>query len=169
MRKMAITFFGLGFMPFATGSWGSAGAAGVFVAAWYAMLFYGGMTWGAFQVVILAVIALSSVLSIVWGKWACDTYGPDPKEFVLDEVAGQWVSLLWMPIVMEPGMWRGMWIVVAVQFFSFRLFDVIKPPPARQFERLKDGYGVLLDDLMAGVYANIVGQLIFRYFWTSFQ
>ena len=166
---MAITFFGLGFMPFATGSWGSAGGAGVLVAAWSARVFLGGASWGAFQVVILAVISLTSVLSIVGGTWACDTYGPDPKEFVLDEVAGQWVSLLWMPIVMAPEMWKGMWIVVAVQFFFFRLFDVIKPPPARQFERLKDGYGVLLDDLMAGVYANIVGQIIFRTLWTTFQ
>jgi len=165
MRKMAITFFGLGFMPFATGSWGSLGAVGVYIAAWYAMVFDGGVSWWAFQAVVLAGVVVSSILSIVWGKWACETYGPDPKEFVLDEVAGQWLSLLCMPIATAPGMW----IVAGVQFFFFRLFDVVKPPPARQFERFKDGYGVLLDDLMAAVYVNILGHVIFRVFWTTFQ
>jgi phosphatidylglycerophosphatase A len=53
--------------------------------------------------------------------------------------------------------------VLAVQFFLFRLFDVVKPPPARQLERLPAGWGILLDDLAAGIYANIVGQVVFRY------
>ena len=57
--------------------------------------------------------------------------------------------------------------VLAVQFFFFRLFDVIKPPPGRQLEKLHGGWGILLDDIAAGIYANIVGQIIFRVFLTN--
>ena len=53
-------------------------------------------------------------------------------------------------------------IVLSVAFTFFRLFDILKPPPVRQLERLPHGWGILMDDLAAGVYANILGQILIR-------
>jgi len=71
------------------------------------------------------------------------------------------VALLFLPLAIATGFWRFL-ALVAIQFFLFRVFDVVKPPPARQLEALPAGWGVLLDDLAAGVYANIVGQILWR-------
>ena len=71
---------------------------------------------------------------------------PDPSIVVIDEFVGMWITLLLLPKTM---------VAVAVGFLAFRLFDIIKPPPARQLERLPDGWGIMLDDVVAGVYANI--------------
>lgn len=165
MRKMGITFFGLGYMPFASGSWGSLGAAVVYTLVWFVMIPTAGVPGWGLDVALLLGVAVTTALCIYWGKWACEYFGrSDPSEFVLDEVAGQWIALLLFPV----SGFKGMMIVLAMQFFLFRLLDVIKPPPARQFERFPYGYGVVADDLMAGVYANIAGQVIYRFFLQSF-
>ena len=99
-----------------------------------------------------------------WGPWAIRQFTAsakkqdDPGRVVLDEIAGQWLALVALPM---PTLGRAC-AVLAVQFFLFRLFDVIKPPPARQFEKLPAGWGILLDDLAAALYANVIGQVIFR-------
>ncbi len=80
---------------------------------------------------------------------------------VLDEVAGQWLSLLFVPV---GGGWRAVWVTVAA-FVLFRAFDILKPPPARQLERLPAGWGILADDLAAGVMANVVLQAALYFFW----
>ena len=69
-----------------------------------------------------------------------------------------------LPIMMVPAAasTRDSLLIAGVSFFLFRLFDVIKPPPARQFERLPGGWGILADDLAAGVYANVAANLILR-------
>ena len=162
MRRLAITFFGAGYLPIASGTWGSLAAGLVFAAVWYAMIVWADARLQAFQAVVLLGVALSTYLSVIWGKWACRHFQTsDPKPFVLDEVAGQWLSLFWLPVVAP----KAMWIILGVQFLLFRILDIIKPPPARQFEKFEDGYGVVADDLMSAVYANLIGQLVFRYLW----
>ena len=75
----------------------------------------------------------------------------DPGCIVIDEIAGMCVTMLYIPLTITTGL---------AGFFLFRLFDVIKPPPARQMEkRLKGGWGVVMDDVVAGVMANIVLQI----------
>jgi len=102
---------------------------------------------------------------VAWGAWAIECFAArsrkpgDPGPVVIDELAGQWIALVGLPL----GDLRQTLAVLALQFFLFRLFDVIKPPPARQFEKLPAGWGILLDDLAAGLYANIVGQVVFRW------
>ena len=76
----------------------------------------------------------------------------DPSIVVIDEIVGVWITLLHLP--------KASLIVVAA-FFAFRFFDIIKPPPARQLERVPKGWGIMLDDVIAGVYANIAIQLIY--------
>jgi phosphatidylglycerophosphatase A len=79
------------------------------------------------------------------------SFGEDPSIVVIDEIVGMWISLLFLP--------RSIATVLAA-FLFFRAFDIIKPPPARQLERLKGGWGVMLDDAAAGVYANVAVQLL---------
>jgi phosphatidylglycerophosphatase A len=165
MRKWAVTGLGLGFAPVAPGTFGSAGAILVAAALWAI-----GYTTGSGPAVLNVLWVLLTILAgigcVIWGAWAIDYFAArsrkpgDPGPVVIDELAGQWISLVALPM----GSLRQTLAVLAVQFFLFRLFDVIKPPPARQLERLPAGWGILLDDLAAGIYANIVGQIVFRYF-----
>jgi phosphatidylglycerophosphatase A len=100
--------------------------------------------------------------TVWWGPWAVQTYGrPDPGQCVSDEAAGQWLALLWMPAAGAPQALG----VAGAQFLLFRVLDIIKPPPARQLERLPAGWGILLDDVAAGLLANMVGQVLFRVVW----
>jgi phosphatidylglycerophosphatase A len=78
---------------------------------------------------------------------------PDPSIVVIDEIVGMWVSVLFLPKT---------FMAVSVAFLAFRLFDVIKPQPARRMERLPNGWGIVLDDVVAGIYANIVAQIVHR-------
>jgi phosphatidylglycerophosphatase A len=77
----------------------------------------------------------------------------DDGRITIDEVAGQWLALVALPARLE---------VLLTGLVLFRIFDIWKPPPVRQCERLGGGLGVMADDLVAGLYANAVGQLVFR-------
>ena len=107
---------------------------------------------------IVACIALGGFAEKAFGR-------KDPSQVTSDEWAGQAVTLMFLPMLPPPPQSGTLytWLLVAgVAFIAFRLLDIIKPPPARQFEKLPRGWGVLLDDLMAGVYANIICQLVLR-------
>ncbi len=78
----------------------------------------------------------------------------DPSHVVIDEVAGQLVTLIACPIV---------WQALLVGFILFRGLDIVKPPPVRSLERLPEGMGIVLDDLGAGVYALIILQLLLHF------
>jgi phosphatidylglycerophosphatase A len=163
LKEVCITVLGAGHLRPAPGTWGSAFAVVIYAGSWWLLRTIGAPSW-AIEVVTLAGIAGSSWLSGVWGEWAIERFArKDPRQFVLDEFAGQWVALLWLPAVAATGLWQFTW-VVGIQFVLFRILDVIKPPPARQLERLPAGWGVLCDDLMAGVYALAIGQVIW---WVS--
>lgn len=73
----------------------------------------------------------------------------DPSIVVIDEIVGIWIALLLLPKTV---------VAYAVAFLLFRLFDVLKPQPARALERLPGGWGIMLDDVVAGVYANLGAQ-----------
>jgi phosphatidylglycerophosphatase A len=78
----------------------------------------------------------------------------DPSHVVIDEVAGQLVALIACPILWQP---------LVAGFILFRVFDIVKPPPVRNLERLPEGTGIVVDDLGAGVYALIVLQLLLHF------
>jgi phosphatidylglycerophosphatase A len=75
----------------------------------------------------------------------------DPQFVVIDEVAGQLIALIAVPLA---------WKTFLAGFILFRVFDILKPPPVRQLERLPEGTGIVLDDVAAGIYALIVMQLL---------
>lgn len=166
IRRLWMTGLGLGYAPVASGTFGSAGAIAIARAVWLvARTVTGDVAPTVLNACWVVLILLASVGCVAWGPWAAAYYAGrsrksgDPGQVVLDEWAGQWLALIAMPMV-TPGR---MLIVMGIQFFLFRLFDVIKPPPGRRLEKFPGGWGILLDDLAAGVYANVVGQLIVRW------
>ncbi|MCK4271875.1 phosphatidylglycerophosphatase A [bacterium] len=76
--------------------------------------------------------------------------GQDPSQVVVDEMVGFWIALFALP--------RSL-ILVAIGFFLFRLFDIWKPFPIRRTERLREGWGIMVDDALAGIYTNVLLQL----------
>jgi len=135
------TFFYLGYVPKAPGTAGSLGALAL---AWVLHAYLG---------VSGACLTLFGVLLIVPGIWAAgrvskDTGSKDPQIVVIDEVVGQWITLAGASTLNATS-----WIAA---FALFRLFDIWKPPPVRQLERIPGGTGIVLDDAMAGIYAALV-------------
>lgn len=125
------------------------GTAGSLVAALAFLPFDGYLpspwSWFTAITLILAVVGVWSA-----GRMA-DQHHPDPSEVVIDEVVGMMVTLAYLP-------WS--FISIGLGFLLFRVFDIIKPPPARQLERLPGGWGIVMDDVVAGIYANLALRLI---------
>lgn len=141
---VAATWFGSGNLPWAPGTWGSLAALPF---AW-AILWFGNPT------VLLGATAV--VFAVGW--WASIVYmnetgKSDPDPVVIDEVAGQWLALL--PAA------AGIWWHWLVGFLLFRLFDIVKPWPVGWADRrVKGGLGVMLDDILAAVYAGLTLYVI---------
>lgn len=76
--------------------------------------------------------------------------GPDPSLVVVDEMVGFWIALFALPKT---------WPLLVIGFFLFRLFDIWKPFPIRRTERLREGWGIMADDALAGIYTNVLLQL----------
>ncbi len=143
----------MGYAPVAPGTFGSAGAVGVFALAVWTL----SAPYCVFGVMTLVAIFFSAVC-VRLGPFTEKAFGKkDPSQCTADEWAGQAVTMLALPVAAG-----GLWITCLVGFAAFRLFDITKPPPLRQLEKLPQGWGVLVDDLAAGVYANITAQLILR-------
>lgn len=140
------TFFGAGKLRPGPGTWGSAAA----VLIWYGLSRWIAIPW---QWEALALLAL---LAIVVGipaatRFARASQSKDPQSVVVDEVAGQWITLLAAPVT---------WKSLLVGFILFRGFDILKPPPVRQLESLPEGTGIVIDDVAAGLYALLVMTLL---------
>lgn len=161
------TVGGLGHMRPASGTWGSMPPPALALGLVW-LLGRDGTLSTEETVVLNVTIALFGLLFAVaclkWGRWAEATWGKDPKEVVSDEVAGQCVALMvlpWKPPVDQASIVYDI-VLAGGAFIAFRVFDIIKPPPARQLERLGGGRGILFDDLFAGLYAAIAVQAVAR-------
>lgn len=155
LSRWAVTCFHLGEFPFASGTVGSLGAVAVYLVV---SLRLEGAALSVFAGVCGALFAL---VAIYLGRWAQAYYtSHDPSPFVLDEAAGQMIALVGVtaPVLSAPH-----WQVALLGFFFFRVFDVIKPPPVAQAERLPRGWGITLDDCLAGVYAAACVHLWVHY------
>jgi phosphatidylglycerophosphatase A len=128
---------GMGYSPIAPGTFGSALGLGLF---WLAR---GWPLWAQAAgtiVLFFAGVAASDRLAALLGK-------KDPGRAVIDEVAGMWLSLLALPFGARTAL---------LAFVAFRITDTLKPWPARQMEGFPGGWGIMADDMMAGVYANLL-------------
>lgn len=135
------TWFGCGYVPKGPGTMGALGSFVISVP----LIFLGNMpAWG------FAVLVLATFWPSIWasGVVARETGGKDPQLVVVDEVLGQWLTLA--------GAARFNWVSLLLAFGLFRLFDIWKPWPVRNFERLPGGSGIVMDDVMAGVYGALV-------------
>lgn len=155
-RLDVLTTFGLGHMRPASGTWGSLPpvvVAGVLIA----LGFGPDGSPVVYHATLIAILVACSVACIAWGDLAEAVWKKDPSEVVADETAGQCVPLLALPVAAGAPALEVV-AMLALAFFAFRGFDILKPPPARGWQRLPAGWGILVDDLAAGVYALVVVQ-----------
>ena len=104
-------------------------------------------------IILSACTAIMFAIGIVVSGKMERHFGDDPPIVVIDEVVGMWITLLLLPKSI---------ILSVAGFILFRIFDIIKPPPARNLEALKNGWGIMLDDVMAGIYGNLVLQVLVK-------
>jgi phosphatidylglycerophosphatase A len=137
------TWFGSGFLPVAPGTWASLAA----LPCAALLVWLGGPL----------LVLLASAALFLLGMWAADAYMEtigvhDPPAIVIDEVVGQWLTLALVPV--DP-------VLYVLGFLLFRIFDVLKPWPANFVDRaVTGGFGVMLDDVVAAIYAAAALWLI---------
>jgi phosphatidylglycerophosphatase A len=144
MKRLAVllaTSGGAGYTPIAPGTAGSAVGVVIYLLT--------------YRLAVVVQIALVVVISLI-GVWAADVaarhFGrDDPGQVVIDEVAGQLLTLLLTGVG---------WMGAVAGFFIFRVLDVIKPWPARRLEHLHGGLGIMADDLMVALYGNILIRVL---------
>ncbi|HEY6231388.1 MAG TPA: phosphatidylglycerophosphatase A [Pyrinomonadaceae bacterium] len=164
---LSIATCGVGYLPLAPGTWGSLLAVAVF---WYARAFWAGgsIDHAATEPEVFFVYVLLPAIMVITfaGIWAASRTErvlkiKDPGKVVIDEVAGQLIALL--PLALT----RISTPLVVIAFVLFRFFDMVKPYPARKFESLHGGLGIMADDLVAGAYAAVIVAFVARLSWFS--
>lgn len=139
IARLIWTWFGFGLLPKAPGTWGSLAALPF---AWFIY------SYGGYQILLLATAGIFVVGVWMSGIAAAESGAEDPAEVVIDEVAGQWLTL----VVVPPD-----FLLYAAGFVLFRVFDIWKPWPVSWADRnLKGGLGIMADDILAGVYAAVI-------------
>lgn len=142
-HKIIATAGGAGYFPYGPGTMGAV----VAVLLWLPLFMCAGDETRA--MVTLAAIVLFTVLG-VWSSTIAERFwGEDPSRVVIDEVVGMWIALLTVPS-------EECWWTVPAAFVLFRFFDMVKPLGVRKMEKLKKGYGIMADDVLAGIYSAIV-------------
>jgi len=131
-----------GYFPIAPGTVGSAAGLLVYALVW----------WTGSPIVEVGLIA-GLFAAGIWAATTAERHfgGIDPGPVVIDEVVGMLITLAFIPVGLSGAI---------VGFFLFRVFDIVKPYPARRFEQLHGGLGIMADDAMAGVYGNLSLRLI---------
>jgi phosphatidylglycerophosphatase A len=138
------TWFGIGLLPVAPGTFGTIAA---FPLVWG--LAYCGTVSGVLIIVMGSAVAIWA--SARSEELLCDS---DPSEIVIDEVVGFLLTLFLLP----PS-----WLILGLGFILFRVFDILKPYPIKQAEKLRGGLGIVMDDLVAGFYAHVCVRLVLSF------
>jgi len=139
-EKLLGSGFYTGYIPYASGTFGSMVALIIYFIPGFEK-----------PEILIPMILLFLVLGIKIGGKFEEFYGKDPTECTIDEIVGMWISLLFIPK-------HTVYIIIA--FVIWRFFDIIKPYPANKVEEIKGGLGIMLDDVIAGIYALIVVNVI---------
>jgi phosphatidylglycerophosphatase A len=138
---LSATGLGAGFSPVVPGTMGTLVAIPIYY-------FASSIPFLLYELTLVAFFFFSSWISNqaerYWGK-------KDDRRIVIDEIMGFLVTMLWIP---------GSPLFIAAGFLLFRFFDILKPFPIRRLEKVESGFGVVLDDVLAGVYANIILHLM---------
>ncbi len=148
MKRLAASCFGLGWLPGAPGTWGSLPVAIVF-----GLMCHFQTSCAATFIVMAALVVAGSVICVKFAPATIAATGKnDPGEVVADEFAGQALTFLVGAFLAAGG---ATWAAALLGFVLFRIFDIFKPWPIHKLEKLPAGWGILADDLLAGVYAGI--------------
>lgn len=163
LRTALVTSLGLGLLRPAPGTWGSLPPPLLLGVLWLA-----GAPHSAMLGATLGLALAASAATVLLGRWSEQRFGrKDPSQVVSDETAGQSLALLapplaWIGAPGDPGAPLRMAAYGATAFLLFRLFDIVKPAPAHRLQSLPHGWGILIDDLLAGLYALAVVQVVWR-------
>ena len=146
LNSFIATSGGIGYLPLAPGTW----AAGALAILWFFVCqkFPDTIIW---QVLLACLLFIGGVYFS--GKLISDKE-KDPSFVVIDEVAGMAVTLLFIPLA---------WQNFVVGFILFRFFDILKPFGIKRMEKMRKGWGIMLDDILAGIYSNIALHLLIFY------
>jgi len=151
LYKFWATGFGSGYTPVAPGT---AGAVVGVILIWLSNYFFFPNAAISFPV----FLSIATIIFFFIGVFCTDKleaeWGKDPSKVVIDEIIGVWIGMLWLPIE-----WP--WLLAA--FVLFRFFDILKPLGIRKLEAIPGGMGVMLDDVLAGVYTLVVLQVAFYF------
>jgi phosphatidylglycerophosphatase A len=141
VSMIASSWFGVGLLPVAPGTFASLASLPLVILN------------GHNAPAIAALFILCFVAFAIWASGATQKLlgRIDPPQVVIDEVGGTLVALFWVP---------ASWLTFSLGFLFFRIFDITKPFPVRRLETLKGGKGIVLDDLLAGIYANLCLKFI---------
>lgn len=142
---LSIATWGVGYLPLMPGTFGSLVGVGIFL-----LLVRAGAVG-----LLLAIVVIT--FAGIWAGSRTEALAgrKDPGKVVVDEVAGQLISLFPLTLFAH---WST--VIVIVSFILFRFFDIVKPYPARRFERFEGGLGIMCDDLIAGVYGALITSII---------
>jgi phosphatidylglycerophosphatase A len=143
------TLFGIGRIRPGPGTWGSGAAVLLWAALWFALAPSLRIAAAIALAVLVTLIGIPAATAVARGSGK-----KDPQFVVIDEVAGQLVALIAVPLA---------WKTFLAGFILFRVFDIFKPPPVRQLEALPEGTGIVLDDVAAGLYALGVMHLFLHF------
>ncbi|MGC2451117.1 MAG: phosphatidylglycerophosphatase A [Candidatus Sulfotelmatobacter sp.] len=144
--ELSATFFRIGYIRPGPGTWGSAAAMILWAAIAHQLPEVARTPTLIFLAVLVTSIGIPAATQV-----ARAFSRKDPQFVVIDEVAGQLITLISVPLA---------WKTFLAGFILFRAFDIVKPPPVRQLEKLPEGTGIVLDDVAAGIYALVVMQLL---------
>jgi phosphatidylglycerophosphatase A len=136
--------FFTGYMPIVPGTFGSLAALLIYFIPGFEK-----------PVIIIPAIIVFMVYGIYVGNKFDKVYGKDPRQCTIDELVGMWISLLFLPKRI---------VVSVIAFIVWRVFDIVKPFPARNLEKLEGGLGIMIDDVVAGFYSLIVLQVLLYIF-----
>jgi phosphatidylglycerophosphatase A len=128
-----------GYSPIASGTVGSALALAIYFIPGFES-----------PIIIGTVTLIVCLLGIPAAEKMEKRYGHDPAEVTIDEVVGMWISLIFLPKNI---------LVALAAFILFRILDIIKPPISRKFDEMHGGFSIMMDDVIAGIYTNIIFQL----------
>ena len=141
LAKLLATFFGIGYLPLIPGTFGSLAGAAIYYFLWkHELIFY-----AVLFLVTLAGFGVCGRAETAFGE-------KDPRRVVIDEVAGVMIAFILVPFT---------WINAIVIFVLFRFMDIVKPYPIRKLEKMPGGAGIMLDDIAAGIYTNLLFQIGF--------
>lgn len=142
VTKIIGSGFFTGYAPVASGTVGSAFALAFFLIPNFSSLYS---------------IVPATIILFVFGGFAAHKmekiYGQDPSVVTVDEIVGMWLSLWFIPITM---------LNILLAFIIFRILDILKPYPAADFDKRTGGWNIMLDDVIAGLYTNVILQIAFR-------